>query len=265
MSVGKYVARFNLGLSKTIPTISFKLSQIRRVPDVTSNSLAISFQFLQKVSEKLGIDYVPSCIRGSVTGKSATWRLIQPSLASEAESQYISVHRDMFEQDTRGRDRLNIDFSVLHEGKHLTWTMRKKRCTGEDEGWLQVIDSDWPGEGSVMTGRCCTHLKFEGLWILISLSADGWGTLSKSAATEMRKCIGLEEVPAVFQARFGGNKGEAYLPRFSCDFPLRNLTPGLWTVSPLESSRMSSFGLQMFTQGLLNAGYRSRTAMDRST
>lgn len=60
MSVAKYAARFALGLSRTFPTVLFERSQLRRIPDISSDSLQISHRAMKRVARKLELDFVPS-------------------------------------------------------------------------------------------------------------------------------------------------------------------------------------------------------------
>ncbi|GAA6051086.1 hypothetical protein JCM3770_004705 [Rhodotorula araucariae] len=78
MSVAKYAARFELGLTTTTPTVTFRRDQVLRTPDLNSDTLKISVAAMQAVCDQfrqkrpahakmlLPGSYVPSCIRGTV-------------------------------------------------------------------------------------------------------------------------------------------------------------------------------------------------------
>ncbi|KDE07677.1 hypothetical protein MVLG_02137 [Microbotryum lychnidis-dioicae p1A1 Lamole] len=95
MSVAKWAARFELGLTPTIPTVAFPRAHVLRVPDLMSDSLTVSYAMMHKVytalrdlddselDERLPPDYLPSAIRGTyeisgpngVARRAMVWRL----------------------------------------------------------------------------------------------------------------------------------------------------------------------------------------------
>ncbi|SCZ89911.1 BZ3500_MvSof-1268-A1-R1_Chr9g10639 [Microbotryum saponariae] len=95
MSVAKWAARFELGLTPTIPTVVFPRAHVLRIPDLMSDSLTVSYAMMHKVytalrdlddselDERLPPDYLPSAIRGTyeipgpngVARRAMVWRL----------------------------------------------------------------------------------------------------------------------------------------------------------------------------------------------
>ncbi|GAA5852211.1 hypothetical protein JCM9279_006933 [Rhodotorula babjevae] len=78
MSVAKYAARFELGLTTTTPTVTFRRDQVLRTPDLNAESLKVSLGAMRALCEEfrrrrpkearelLPGSYLPSCIRGTV-------------------------------------------------------------------------------------------------------------------------------------------------------------------------------------------------------
>ncbi|KAK4698432.1 hypothetical protein P7C70_g7845, partial [Phenoliferia sp. Uapishka_3] len=56
MSIAKFSSRFELGLSTSTPTVRFLRNQVLRVPDILSDSLSISYSFINTVCEILRQD-----------------------------------------------------------------------------------------------------------------------------------------------------------------------------------------------------------------
>ncbi|EGF99278.1 uncharacterized protein MELLADRAFT_79506 [Melampsora larici-populina 98AG31] len=59
LSEAKWVSRGSLLLSATLPTIDIPPENIRRVPDVMSNSLLVSPDFMNTIADALGLTYLP--------------------------------------------------------------------------------------------------------------------------------------------------------------------------------------------------------------
>lgn len=71
MTVAKWVARFELGLTTTTPTVTFARNQVFRTPDLLSDTLTISYEAMRQImmlfranpvdwAECAPEDYVPS-------------------------------------------------------------------------------------------------------------------------------------------------------------------------------------------------------------
>ncbi|KAI9629184.1 hypothetical protein KEM48_011030 [Puccinia striiformis f. sp. tritici PST-130] len=80
MKISKFNSRLQLGLSTTAPSVTFDPTQIRRVPDICSNSLRISKELMAEIATKLHLSYVPSAIAGAhevteanYVGQQYTW------------------------------------------------------------------------------------------------------------------------------------------------------------------------------------------------
>ncbi|GAA5879593.1 hypothetical protein JCM16303_003266 [Sporobolomyces ruberrimus] len=110
MTVAKYCARFELGLTTTTPTVTFPRHRVLRTPDLKSDSLKISIAMMDHIrslfvktfpralQEFLPTSYLPSCIRGSygsVADDKVTtplvWQLDYTSPDTETR-QFIHVH-----------------------------------------------------------------------------------------------------------------------------------------------------------------------------
>ena len=52
MSVAKYAARFELGLTTTTPTVTFRRDQVLRTPDLNAESLSVSLGAMRAVCDE---------------------------------------------------------------------------------------------------------------------------------------------------------------------------------------------------------------------
>ncbi|GAA5852970.1 hypothetical protein JCM8547_004752 [Rhodosporidiobolus lusitaniae] len=109
MSVAKYAARFELGLTTTIPTVAFRRDQVFRIPDLISDTLKLSVGMMKLVcevfcerhavfsAENLPPSYVPTCIRATVRhpSTSKSYDLVYQldfSTSCSPSSAWIGVH-----------------------------------------------------------------------------------------------------------------------------------------------------------------------------
>lgn len=195
LSKAKWVSRGALFVSSTLPTIDFRPENIRRVPDVMSNSLFVSPEFMNTIAESLGLTYLPSTIRGRVGGSTDefVWRLgriplISEQDSSEQDSPLIQLWEDhpidgktvWFKFKAFRYDRLDQEFKVEEESM------------GVPLGFCQVV-SGKIGKAEIMT--------------------DGAAALSRVAALQISTANGVrsEILPSVYQGRIGFAKGLWYL------------------------------------------------------
>ena len=149
MTYCKMFSRMAIGLSRTFPTIVFRPSQIRRIPDVlaeipTSTSRGakqelkvmndgcakISRAAARAIAEKLGIDYhVPSAFQGRIGGAKGLWMVdveegpFNPNLSDDRDLWIeISTSQEKFEphpKDLTAPDPDRVTFEVNSWSKPL--------------------------------------------------------------------------------------------------------------------------------------------------
>ncbi|GAA6005518.1 hypothetical protein JCM11491_003670 [Sporobolomyces phaffii] len=222
MTVAKYCARFELGLTTTTPTVTFPRHRVLRTPDLKSDSLKISFGMMQHLRdlfvktfpgaprEFLPSSYLPSCIRGFygtvADDKVMTplvWQLDYTSPESEGE-RYIQVHQ--LSSDLVKVARLHFKFTILlKDGRECSiWP----RLSAEQFRW----EPEWRdgGKRGVDMTDGCSLMSYSAMRIVAEMYSEARG------AIEMQPSI-----PPVAQGRLGPGKG-------------------VWAVAPLSSWNSNS-------------------------
>ncbi|GAA5989972.1 hypothetical protein JCM11641_002932, partial [Rhodosporidiobolus odoratus] len=224
MSVAKYAARFELGLTTTTQTVRFPRTHVMRTPDLNNDTLKMSPSAMQEVCRLFTVQhkafakeccpnwYTPSCIRAAVrqTPSSPPVHMVYQldysstsSLTSPFTRPYIEVYPfssgpsrvtspifEFFVEAKNGTVR-SVSAAAGEKGWEVRWMKEKKVKEKEDE--------------VVMTDGC-------------SLRADHTGfrlrhyQAMREIATKLNESRGGEvgskvDVPAVAQGRIGGGKG----------------------------------------------------------
>ncbi|WAQ88593.1 hypothetical protein PtA15_10A12 [Puccinia triticina] len=189
MTVAKWAARTSLLLSATQASINIDAENIRRVPDLYSDSLIISEEFLSSVANGLRLDYVPTCIEGQVRNKTLVWRLGVPDEAKK--NCVIQLWEDQIGKATthlfikfraRSYDYVEKTFVPVEESVSLLI----ENCVN--------MGTRPPGKPEIMT--------------------DGAGIISRAAASLVCEFFGrkYDTLPSAYQARIGFAKGLWILP-----------------------------------------------------
>ncbi|GAA6021799.1 hypothetical protein JCM10207_002065 [Rhodosporidiobolus poonsookiae] len=203
MSVAKYAARFELGLTTTTPTTVFRRNQVFRTPDLTSDSLKLSVPAMRAIvarfrqqepafaAECLPGAYLPSAIRATARHGDISALAIDivyqldysPAHSSDS---FIEAHpfswgkieflHPAFTFQIEAKDG-TVKEVTLAEGFEVRWVKPKKVKKRDDE--------------VVMTDGCS----------LMSTAAMH-ELARKHAATDLDP-----DMPAVAQGRIGGGKG----------------------------------------------------------
>ncbi|KAH9810437.1 RNA dependent RNA polymerase-domain-containing protein [Melampsora americana] len=179
MSLAKWVSRGALLVSGTSATITFRPENIRRVPDLMSNSLLISPELMNTVADALGLNYLPvyvfdsdfnnisSAIRGNISrldaqGPDFVWRLGRVSHPNA--SPLIQLWKEQTQEDQ--------EFKLEEESM------------GVLRDFCQVIEGR-VGKAEIMT--------------------DGAAAISRVAASQISSAGGFQPVilPSVYQGRIG--------------------------------------------------------------
>ncbi|GAA6064594.1 hypothetical protein JCM10212_000505 [Sporobolomyces blumeae] len=208
MSVAKYCARFELGLTTTTPTVTFPRHRVLRTPDLKSDSLKISIAMMQHVrdafcktlpnasKEFLPTGYLPSCIRGlyGTTNDDkvmtpAVWQLDYTSPDSPSSR---FVHARPLSPDPSQPARIHFKFSI---------SMKDGR---ESSVWLRVMadkvkwDEPWGSErrANVDMTDGCSLMSYSAMVLLADKYSEARGD------HELRPSI-----PPVAQGRLGPGKG----------------------------------------------------------
>ncbi|BGP17070.1 hypothetical protein JCM10213v2_005079 [Rhodosporidiobolus nylandii] len=208
MSVAKYAARFELGLTTTTPTTHFPSSHVFRTPDLNSDSLKISFAAMQAVcalfrelhpdfaADCLPPWYTPSCIRALVSQPFSNasypviYQLDYSTSSLESTSAFIEAYpfptgpsraaSPVFEFEVEAKDGRRERVRGP-KGMDVRWVAEKKLKSGEEE----VVMTDG-----------CSLMSFAAMKELMEHVAASRGT------PELKL-----DVPAVAQGRIGGGKG----------------------------------------------------------
>ncbi|BGP32944.1 hypothetical protein JCM10296v2_004730 [Rhodotorula toruloides] len=204
MSVAKYAARFELGLTTTTPTVIFRRDQVFRTPDITSDTLKLSFSAMTAICDgfrsKMPLDaqrllpapYIPSCIRGSVKPYAGApsvemvWQLDYSTIDSPSSDPFIQLRP--FEQ---GRTRPILKFQLVDKDGSVY------SCVGPRS--LKPIWIEGPPvkkEEVVMTDGC--SLISMGAMRVVAKKLAASGREAKNSAAAM---------PTVAQGRIGPGKG----------------------------------------------------------
>ncbi|GAA6052001.1 hypothetical protein NBRC10513_002612 [Rhodotorula toruloides] len=204
MSVAKYAARFELGLTTTTPTVIFRRDQVFRTPDINSDTLKLSFSAMTAICDefrsKMPLDaqrllpapYIPSCIRGSVKPYAGApsvemvWQLDYSTIDPPSSNAFIQLRP--FEQ---GRTRPILKFQLVDkDGSFYS-------CIGPRS--LKPVWVEGPPvkkEEVVMTDGCS----------LISMGA--MRVVAKKLAASGREAkVSAAAMPTVAQGRTGPGKG----------------------------------------------------------
>ncbi|GAA5913034.1 uncharacterized protein JCM6883_000493 [Sporobolomyces salmoneus] len=206
MTVAKYCARFELGLTTTTPTVSFPRHRVLRTPDLKSDSLKISIAMMQHLRELfiktfpgaprefLPSGYLPSCIRGfygSVADDKVmtplVWQLDYTSPDSETR-RYIHVHKFSSKPVIRPHFKFTI---LMKDGRECSiWV----RLDGEQVRW----EAPWRegGRRGVDMTDGCSLMSYSSMRIIAEKVAEARG------AIEMKPSL-----PPVAQGRLGPGKG----------------------------------------------------------
>ncbi|KAH9451981.1 hypothetical protein Pst134EA_025918 [Puccinia striiformis f. sp. tritici] len=195
MKISKFNSRLQLGLSTTAPSVTFDPTQIRRVPDICSNSLRISKELMAEIATKLHLSYVPSAIAGAheVTeanyiGQQYTWALFDPVGLSN------DILLEVWNSDHIERSGvakfLKFQFNIpVYVPLSRRW--KDVRCEIVVPKTRILIKVDKPNDEVLMTDGA---------------AAIGWG-----AALGIKQALGLEHLPGAYQARILKSKGLWYL------------------------------------------------------
>ncbi|GAA5881565.1 hypothetical protein JCM1840_003445 [Sporobolomyces johnsonii] len=202
MSVAKYCARFELGLTTTTPTVTFPRHRVLRTPDLMSDSLKISVAMMQhvrdtfyKIFPKEALDclpgsYLPSCIRGTIrpTDKSPETQMVWQLDYSTSRTSDKFIHAHRFSSVPHAPTRPYFTFTLqLKDG-----TKRTVPLQTTDVRW----EPAWSGGESVVMTDGCSLMSFSAMEILAE----------KHSAT--RSDMELKpSIPAVAQGRLGPGKG----------------------------------------------------------
>ncbi|EGG10451.1 uncharacterized protein MELLADRAFT_103030 [Melampsora larici-populina 98AG31] len=186
----KNVSRCALLVSATAPTITFRPENIRRVPDIMSNSLLVSPDFMNTIADALGLNYLPSAIRGQIrNGPEFVWRLGQiPHSAGQA-----SPLIQLWKEQTKERETtvwfnfMAYRYDILDQSYTL-----EKESMGLLLEFCQVLEGQ-VGKAEIMT--------------------DGAAAISRVAALQISSANNLQPdiLPSVYQGRIGFAKGLWYL------------------------------------------------------
>lgn len=211
MTIAKWVARTALPLSGTRSSIDINPQDIRRVPDLYSDSLIISRELLVSVADTLGLNYLPSCIQGSIRNKPLVWRLGVP--------------------DQSGQCLIQLwDDQIGNASKHVFIRFRARRYDHLKEAF--TIEE----EPIVVPLNKCMRMGAKGG---SEIMTDGAGMISRAAAERICKVIGktYENLPAAYQGRIGFSKGLWTLPP---DYNPSDVTPWIeirdsqWKAEPVD-------------------------------
>ncbi|KAI7944411.1 hypothetical protein MJO28_010106 [Puccinia striiformis f. sp. tritici] len=188
MTVAKWAARTSLLLSATQASIDMDPRDVRRVPDVHSDSLVISSELLDSVANSLGLTYLPSCIEGLIKGKPFVWRLGVPS---EDENHQIQLWDDQI-----GKASTHVFFRF----RARRYDAKKKDFILTEEPVVIVLEKCL-AMGPRPTGKS-------------EIMTDGAGIISRAAAARVCEAFGrkFDTLPSAYQARIGFAKGLWILP-----------------------------------------------------
>ncbi|KAG0152619.1 hypothetical protein CROQUDRAFT_85752 [Cronartium quercuum f. sp. fusiforme G11] len=190
LSLAKWVARSSLLLSSTNPTIDFKPENIRRVPDVFSNSLLISHDEMNLIADALGLNYLPSAIEGRIQAKEVfVWRLGKIPESDDDENHLIQL----WEDQVKGfKSVVFIKFMAFCYNFKLKGFQKEELFTSIALDQCQIVKG-LTGKGSVMT--------------------DGAAAISHLGALQISRANGKtpDFLPSVYQGRIGFAKGLWFL------------------------------------------------------
>ncbi|KAH8929886.1 hypothetical protein BT69DRAFT_1345579 [Atractiella rhizophila] len=189
----KYLARFHLGLSRTIQTVTFSRDQVRRVPDVFVSSLRISPTAMKRLAGGVDLRYIPR-VEGTQTwftdfDKTSTFQLGEDKIEIRrahlppdwTRSQKIVIHPQRLDFDNRTITHRSITFKAVNIViKDEEPPTLKEEVEKETTAVVRLFDQE-------MT--------------------DGCGFISRKAVDRIYRMLGTEEFPSAIQARCGPAKG----------------------------------------------------------
>ncbi|CAH7683052.1 RNA dependent RNA polymerase-domain-containing protein [Phakopsora pachyrhizi] len=200
MKISKFRARLQLSLSSTSSTMSFKPSEIRRVPDLYSNSLKISIGTMEKIHKTLKLGYLPSAVEGSYSipgsrfsSQRYTWAILQPEQLLSATSIEIwnePKFRNILLDGSDGDKALEFEFMIT-------------AYDPSQQGWIEK--------------KCNLLIPLENIKFLPAnnkgqvIMTDGAAAISWGAALKIKNSLGIPYLPAAYQARILKSKGLWYL------------------------------------------------------
>ncbi|GAA5984245.1 hypothetical protein JCM5350_002878 [Sporobolomyces pararoseus] len=215
MSVAKYCARFELGLTTTTPTVTFPRNRVLRTPDLKSDSLKISVAMMQYLKnqfiktfpsapqEFLPDGYLPSCIRG-MYGSIDDDNVMTPTVwqldySSDSDSaRFIHVHQPSTKPSKLGR--LYFRFAILmKDGSERSLRLR---MPSDQLRW----EAPWRagGKRGVDMTDGCSLMSCSSMKIVAERLAEARGAIEMTPS-----------IPPVAQGRIGPGKGVWALAPFS--------------------------------------------------
>lgn len=191
MKISKFNARLQLSLSNTSEAMVFKPEEIRRVPDIYSNSLRISKQLMARIAKCLKLSYIPTAIEGAhkavgYVGQRYTWALFEPVLPEGSEMQLWNSDRV---SNSRG-ELLTIEFVARVYIPALRRWEEKKCELAMPRARVKLI----------------TNKRQDDMMMTDGAAAISWG-----AALRIKDMLELKFLPAAYQARILKAKGLWYL------------------------------------------------------
>ncbi|GJN91292.1 hypothetical protein Rhopal_004311-T1 [Rhodotorula paludigena] len=204
MSVAKYAARFELGLTTTTPTVTFPRINVLRTPDLTSDTLKVSVAAMRAIcdelrrkkpvlaAELLPGSYLPSCIRGTVQQYPASeaidmvWQLDYTTVRTT--DSFIQLRPFAAEPSKPARPLLKFSLEAK-DGEKVRW----QGPTGVEMLW---VEGDTIKKDEVVMTDGCSLMSFGAMKIV----ADKYASSRRDA--ELQSAI-----PAVAQGRIGPGKG----------------------------------------------------------
>ncbi|KAG0145443.1 hypothetical protein CROQUDRAFT_107796 [Cronartium quercuum f. sp. fusiforme G11] len=134
MTLAKWVARCSLVVSATSPTIDFNPQNIRRVPDLYSNSLLISHDQMGLIVDALGLNYLPCKV-----GKSEIMTDGAASISHSAALKFCPLTGDSLES-----------LASVYQGRigfaKGLWYLDPTNDYYDKTVWIEVRDSQWKAE-----------------------------------------------------------------------------------------------------------------------
>ncbi|CAH7688772.1 RNA dependent RNA polymerase-domain-containing protein [Phakopsora pachyrhizi] len=149
LTVAKWTqtARMSLWISATCATIDFDPENIRRVPDIYSDSLIISLMQMNLVAETLGLGYVlVTAIEGKIGVRSIVWRLGELDDGEDEDQRLIQL----WSHQLQCKHHLTIKFRAhrfCSFAKGL-WYVDHQASPDDMSEWIEVRDSQWKAEPS---------------------------------------------------------------------------------------------------------------------
>ncbi|GAA5824505.1 hypothetical protein JCM11251_000451 [Rhodosporidiobolus azoricus] len=210
MSVAKYAARFELGLTTTTPTVTFTRRQVFRTPDLNSDSLKISAAAMKAIcdvfrkkypdfaAECLPSSYLPSCIRGTIQqfpgspSVDMVWQLDYSPSSLSAAFPDTSIQAYAFASEPSFPTRPILKFSIEAKDGEVKKVQGPARLKVAYLGQKEVKKL----EDEVVMTDGCSLMSFDAMKFVAEKAEEARG------GSDLRA-----DVPAVAQGRIGGGKG----------------------------------------------------------